>query len=67
MADHQKILEKKFERANRFSNFGSGLNSMKVAGFRGVSLELDFAFPVTALTGLNGAGKSTIGQLALCA
>jgi len=40
---------------------------MRVCGFRGISdLTLGFDFPIMAISGLNGAGKSTIGQLAIC-
>lgn len=67
MADIGKKLISKFDRQNRYQNFGTTINEMNVAGFRGVTTEIRFDFPVTALTGLNGAGKSTLGQLALCA
>lgn len=40
---------------------------MTITGFRGMDCELEFEYPVTAVTGLNGAGKSTVGQLLLCA
>lgn len=29
-------------------------------------LEVDFEFPITAISGTNGSGKSTIGQIAVC-
>lgn len=66
MADVSKQLSSKFTRANRYANFGACVNSLTIDGFRGISCELDFEFPVTAITGLNGAGKSTVGQLLLC-
>lgn len=57
----------KFERANRYANFGAVINRLEVSGFRGINGEIDFSSPITAITGFNGAGKSTIGQLCLCA
>jgi ABC-type cobalamin/Fe3+-siderophores transport system ATPase subunit len=37
-----------------------------VLGFRGIAdLRVEFQFPITAISGLNGAGKSTFGQLCL--
>lgn len=39
---------------------------MSVEGFRGIAdLTIDFQHPITAISGLNGAGKSTVGQLCL--
>ncbi|MBR7743135.1 AAA family ATPase [Phycicoccus sp. BSK3Z-2] len=41
---------------------------MEVQGFRAVdSLRLDFNSPITAFSGLNGTGKSTLAQLSACA
>ncbi len=41
---------------------------MAVNGFRGVNLpELILQSPITVLSGVNGTGKSTIAQLAVCA
>ncbi|MBK5919990.1 hypothetical protein CCR80_02915 [Rhodothalassium salexigens] len=66
MADIAKKLSSKFLRSNRYANFGACVNSLEIDGFRGISCTFDFEFPVTAITGLNGAGKSTVGQLLLC-
>ena len=66
MTDIKKKLAGKFEKKNRFANFGACVNVMKIKGFRGLSCDISFEFPVTAITGLNGAGKSTVGQLLLC-
>ena len=66
MSDIKKKLASKFRKMDRFSNFGSCLNSVVINGFRGLSCPVDFEFPVTAITGLNGTGKSTVGQLLLC-
>lgn len=67
MADIAKQLAAKYEKRSRFSNFGSVITSMEVNGFRGLSANISFDYPVVAITGLNGAGKSTIAQLMLCA
>lgn len=66
MNDPRRKLKIKFSKENRYQIFGATLNHLKISGFRGINTEVNFEFPVTALTGLNGAGKSTIGQLALC-
>lgn len=67
MSDIQKKLRAKFAEANRYSNFGPCLRSMRIQGFRGISdLAVTFEAPITALSGLNGAGKSTIAQLSVC-
>lgn len=61
-------LAAKFEAANRYANFGPAIRGLRVQGFRGVAdLTIRFSSPICALSGLNGAGKSTIGQLAVCA
>jgi len=66
MADIAKKLGSNFKKPNRYPNFGACLNHIKISGFRGIECQIDFEFPVTAITGLNGAGKSTITQLLLC-
>ncbi|MDH6710171.1 ABC-type lipoprotein export system ATPase subunit [Kitasatospora sp. MAA19] len=49
----------------RYPTFGPVLIGIRVQGFRGVSdLNLQFKSPVTAISGLNGTGKSTVAQLA---
>jgi ABC-type cobalamin/Fe3+-siderophores transport system ATPase subunit len=64
--DPRKELTAKYLPANRYANFGPSLNSIQVLGFRGIAdLRVDFQFPITAISGLNGAGKSTVGQLCL--
>lgn len=68
MADTRKKLAGKFTSENRYSTFGHALKSIHIRGFRGVvDLNIDFQFPITAISGLNGAGKSTVGQLCLSA
>lgn len=66
MSDKKKILAEKFKPKNRFSNFGSALASVEISGFRGVTTKINLDYPVTAITGFNGSGKSTVGQLLLC-
>ena len=68
MADIANKLASKYQEINRYKNFGSCLRHFEVNGFRGIEgVDLSLDFPVTAISGLNGAGKSTIGQLAMCA
>ncbi|MHC2358535.1 ATP-binding protein [Rhizobium leguminosarum] len=66
MADPKKSLMSKFDSQKRFANFGPVIVKAKINGFRGVNAEINFEYPVTALSGFNGSGKSTIGQLLLC-
>jgi len=62
------MLLSKFQGNNLYSNFGAIVKSMTIDGFRGISnLRLEFEYPITAISGTNGSGKSTIGQLAVCA
>lgn len=66
MADPKKQLESKFQTENRFNNFGESLRKITINGFRGIEgLEIEFHSPIIAISGLNGAGKSTIGQICL--
>lgn len=67
VVDHRKKLSSKYKVEHRYVNFGHCLRNISVSGFRGINAKLSFDYPVTAITGLNGAGKSTFGQLALCA
>jgi predicted ATPase len=66
VADPKQALASKFKPQNRFDNFGSVIVSAKINGFRGIKAEIKFEYPVTAISGFNGSGKSTIGQLLLC-
>jgi len=66
MADPRVALSSKFQPHHRFANFGPVIVSAKISGFRGVDAEITFEYPVTALSGFNGSGKSTFGQLLLC-
>lgn len=68
MTQLEVSLEKMFSRERLYSNFGPALVSMQITGFRGIDdFELVFDYPITALSGTNGAGKSTIAQLVACA
>lgn len=62
-----KKLSIQWESRNRYGNFGPVLCKYTIKGFRGITdLTLDLEFPITALSGLNGTGKSTFCQLASC-
>lgn len=66
MPDPRQELAEKYSPQNRYATFGPALNSVHILGFRGVAdLKVEFRFPITAISGLNGAGKSTVGQLCL--
>jgi predicted ATPase len=65
--DNLRRLNGKFAVAHRYANFGPLLQSLEIRGFRGINdLTLTVQSPITALSGLNGTGKSTIAQLASC-
>lgn len=67
MADIRKKLLGKFNAQNSYANFGSYIQEIEIDGFRGIfGLTFKIEFPVTAISGTNGAGKSTIGQIAVC-
>lgn len=67
MTDSKKELQKLFSKKTRYSNFGPTIAEIRVKGFRGLSdLTLSIESPITAISGLNGTGKSTIAQLAAC-
>jgi predicted ATPase len=67
MSDPVPKLRAKFVEANRYTNFGAALRTIRIRGFRGIQdFTLAIEFPVTAISGLNGSGKSTLGQLAAC-
>lgn len=67
MSDLKKELQKLFSKKSRYSNFGATIAEIRVKGFRGLSdLAINVESPITAISGLNGTGKSTIAQLAAC-
>lgn len=49
--------------AARNGLFGNLLKSVQVSGVRGITSNLEFTWPVTAIAGTNGSGKTTILQL----
>ena len=59
-------LKQKFAPDKRYANFGSILLGLDIKGIKGTNCNISFDFPVTAIAGYNGAGKSTIAQIALC-
>jgi energy-coupling factor transporter ATP-binding protein EcfA2 len=66
MPDPRTVLQSKYLPQNRYANFGPSLKSIRIRGFRGIhDLKVDLLYPITAISGLNGAGKSTVGQLCL--
>lgn len=67
MSDPKKTLASKWKPQVRYSNFGPALRSVMIHGFRGISeMTITFDSPITAITGLNGAGKSSVAQISLC-
>jgi len=68
MSDPRDRLQRKFDPEHRFANFGDIIVRMRVRGFRcHTDTIIDIQSPITALTGLNGTGKSTLIQLAATA
>lgn len=59
-------LQKMFSPENRYATFGDILLGLDIKGIKGTNCHISFDFPVTAIAGYNGAGKSTIAQIALC-
>lgn len=48
---------------NRNDRFGNSLKSLSIRGIRGLELNIDFQWPVVAIGGINGCGKTTILQI----
>lgn len=66
MSDPREQLYSKYLLQHRYKNFGPALKSVRIRGFRGINdLTIEFQYPITVISGLNGAGKSTVGQLCL--
>ena len=66
MADRARQLREEYAPGRRYANFGPTIRSLEIDGFRGINgpiIPLDF--PITAISGLNGAGKSTVGQICI--
>ena len=68
MSDVRDTIQKMFDPANRFSSFGEAIVALHISGIRcHTNTTIELASPITAFSGLNGTGKSTILQLAACA
>ncbi|MCV2364878.1 AAA family ATPase [Paucibacter sp. DJ1R-11] len=68
MPDPRQELQRLFGARQRYSNFGPALAKIIIRGFRGLDeLSLSIESPITAISGLNGTGKSTVAQLATAA
>jgi len=68
MTDLRNALQSMFEEPNRYTNFGNVLIQIHIQGFRcHANTVVDIESPITAFSGLNGTGKSTILQLAAAA
>ncbi len=68
MSDDRKKLVGLFKDTNLYANFGPIIKTISINGFRGLNhLKIDFEYPITAISGTNGSGKSTVGQLVSCA
>jgi len=66
MPDRTKQLIQKYDRQRRYTNFGPTIRSITIDGFRGINgLTVPFEYPIAAISGLNGSGKSTVGQICL--
>lgn len=62
-----ETLLKMYEVPKRYTNFGEVICRLDINGIKGTNCSIPFDFPITAISGYNGAGKSTIAQIALCA
>ena len=68
MADPRNTLQHLFAKEARFDNFGEVLVSLHVQGFRcHTNTLIEVESPITAFSGLNGTGKSTLLQLSAVA
>ena len=62
-----ETLLKMYAPEKIYENFGCVIKKLLIKGMKGTNCEITFDFPITAISGFNGAGKSTIAQIALCA
>ncbi len=68
MSDPRDAIQSMFEEQNRYTNFGNVIMQIHIKGFRcHTNTVVDIESPITAFSGLNGTGKSTILQLAASA
>jgi len=64
VSDPRNRLQSMFREQHRYANFGNMLIQIRAEGFRCHSgTTIDIESPITALSGLNGTGKSTLLQL----
>ena len=66
MSDIVNKLKNQYSPSNKFANFGPVILGLDIKGIKGTNCKITFDFPITAIAGFNGAGKSTIAQIALC-
>ncbi|WFN15734.1 AAA family ATPase [Burkholderia contaminans] len=59
----ERINEKWENPQARNGLFGNILKSVKITSVRGLSASIEFSWPITAIAGTNGSGKTTILQL----
>jgi predicted ATPase len=68
MPDPRNELQGRFRAAARFGNFGNVLTQISIKGIRcHVDTAIDLASPITAFSGLNGTGKTTVLHVAAAA
>lgn len=66
MDQKAKTLLSMYKPDNIYDNFGEVIRKLTIKGMKGTNCTITFDFPITAISGYNGAGKSTIAQIALC-
>lgn len=68
MSDIRNSIQQMFDPGNRFANFGDVIATIHINRIRcHGNTRIEIASPITAFSGLNGTGKSTVLQLAACA
>lgn len=68
MSDPRHELQRMFSQRQRYSNYGAAIAGVLIRGFRGIEeLSITIESPITAISGLNGTGKSTIAQICTAA
>lgn len=67
MDNKAKKLLSMYKPEKIYENFGDVIRKLTIKGMKGTNCAITFDFPITAISGFNGAGKSTIAQIALCA
>lgn len=65
LSSEMRRLETKWTTGNRWPQFLNWLEIKQIRGWSGQRVE--FKFPITAIVGENGSGKSTVLQSAACA